>query len=101
MRILRGGSAQTPSGKWIKFDVELDESDIQRLLIEHNIENATPTVRELFALLEAEAETLVSLKMEQFGVSGEISAKQHAARVTKLLNKISDNYYGGIGDNEI
>jgi hypothetical protein len=101
LKILRGGSAETASGKWVKFDVELDETDLQRILSETNIVASTLSVRDVFSLLEAEAETLVTLKMEQLGARSEVSAKDQAARVTKILNKLSDNFYGGIGDNEI
>jgi hypothetical protein len=101
VRLVRGGSAQTASGAWVKFDVELDESDLQRILIEHDMNGAQLSVREVFAILEAEAETLLILKMEQLGARSDKTAQQAAARVTKLMNKLSDNFAGGIGDNEI
>lgn len=101
MRILRGGSAESASGRWVKFDVELDESDLQRILVENDMVGAKLSVREVFTLLEAEAEVLVSVKMEQLGAKGAVSARDQAARAAKVRNKLWDNFQGGIGDNEI
>jgi hypothetical protein len=101
LRIVRGGSAETASGRWVKFDVELDESDLQRILVENDMSGARLSVREVFSILEAEAETLILLKMEQLGARGDRSAREQAARVTKIMNKLQDNFDGGNGDNEI
>lgn len=95
MKVLRGGSAEVGSNKWVKFDIELDGSDLQRLLIENDLSDVTLTVREAFSLLEAEAETLVTLKMEQLGAKGDVTARDQAQRVTKLISKFQEKYVGG------
>ena len=103
MEILRGGSAETASGRWVKFDVKLDETDFERILKEHDIpaDPRTFTVNEVFAILEAKAETLVLLKFEQMGAKGDRSAREQNARLVKLLNRHSDNFHGGYGGEEI
>ena len=98
MKILRGGSAETANGKWVKFDVELDESDLQRILIEHELvhsgnrlaEKLNLTVGQVFQILEAEAEMLVTLKMQMLGIPG-ASVAEHKARLTKILDKLKAN----------
>jgi len=92
LRIVRGGSAETASGKWVKFDVELDESDIQRILIANDIAGHVLSVRDAFQLLEAEAEFLVVAKMTQLGAVGDISFEDARGRANKILNKIKDNF---------
>jgi hypothetical protein len=74
VRILRGGSAESTSGRWVKFDVELDESDIQAEVIKHNLAGRDLSVIQKYTLLVKLAELLVTVRMEALGVRGEQSS---------------------------
>ncbi len=66
MLVRQGWSGETASNRWAKFDIELDETDLGRLLREHDIAppEALSTV-DAYRLLEAEAERLVRVKLAQ------------------------------------
>lgn len=91
MRIVRGGSAQTHSGNWVKFDIELDEHDLQRILVENDMLDVQLTVRQVFSILVGEAELLVTVKLEQLGAKGEVAAKELSARQAALLDKLKNS----------
>ncbi len=76
MRILRGGSAETANGKWVKFDVELDESDLQAEVVKYNLAGRDFTVIQKFTLLVKLAELLVTVRMEELGAKGEFPVAQ-------------------------
>jgi hypothetical protein len=69
MRIVRGGSAETKDNRWVKFDIELDESDLQGETVKYNL--ADLTVIQKYTLLTKLAELLVTVRMETLGVKGE------------------------------
>jgi hypothetical protein len=71
MKVLRGGSAETRNNRWVKFDVELDESDLQAEVYKYNLALRELTVIQKYSLLVKLAELLVTIRMETLGVSGE------------------------------
>ena len=71
MRILRGGSAEVRSNQWFKFDIELDESDLQALCIKHNIDQESLTVIQKYKLLVNQAELLTTVEMQKQGMEGD------------------------------
>jgi len=75
MRVLRGGSAENSSNRWVKFDVELDESDMQAEVIKYNLDASKLTVLQKYSLLVKLAELLVTVRMEALGVVGAASSK--------------------------
>lgn len=75
MRVLRGGSAENANNRWVKFDIELDESDLQAEVIKHNLAGAELTVIQKYTLLVKLAELLVTVRMEALGVQGEESSQ--------------------------
>jgi hypothetical protein len=61
MRVLKGWSEEIQSCKWAKSDVELDETDLHRLLAEGNVEEKywnDLTTSQVFGILSLEAERL-------------------------------------------
>lgn len=72
MKILRGGSAEVAPNRWFKFDIELDESDLQALTVKHNLSGLT--VIQKYKLLVKQAELLTTIEMESQGLSGDKSA---------------------------
>jgi hypothetical protein len=83
VKILRGGSAETASGKWVKFDIELDEGDIQSEVMKYNLAGPTLTVIQKYTLLVKLAELLVTVRMEELGATGDTA-------VTKLNQSYKD-----------
>jgi hypothetical protein len=76
MKVLRGGSAENSQGRWVKFDVELDESDIQAEVIKYNLAQEQLTVLQKYTLLVKLSELLVTVRMESLGVIGDVSASK-------------------------
>lgn len=77
MKIVRGGSAENKDKRWVKFDIELDESDLQAETIQHNL--APLTVIQKYTLLTKLAELLVTVRMETLGVGGADSSALNKA----------------------
>lgn len=88
MKILRGGSAEIKPNKWHKFDIELDESDLQAIVVKHNIDYSKLTVISKYKLLTWQAEILVTAEMNSQGVTGEKSIGD--------LTEIFNNYVAGL-----
>lgn len=86
MKILKGGSAEVRNGKWIKFDLELDESDLQALTVRYNL--ADLTVIQKYTLLVKQAELLITVQMESEGVTGDKSSKDLVAEFNALIEKL-------------
>lgn len=76
MIVLRGGSAETANGKWVKFDVTLDESDLQAEVIHNSLDLSAMTVIQKYSLLTKLAELLVTVRMEDLGAKGDKTASQ-------------------------
>ncbi len=74
MKVLRGGSAETSSNKWFKFDVELDENDLQAIAIQYSLDYGLLSVVQKYRILSKQAEILVSVEMEQAGLAGKVSS---------------------------
>lgn len=75
MKILRGGSAEIRPNRWFKFDVELDESDLQAIVIKHNIDGDKLTVGQKYQTLVKQAELLTTIEMEGQGMEGDKSSR--------------------------
>jgi hypothetical protein len=88
VRILRGGSAETTSNRWVKFDVELDESDLQAEVIKYNLAGRDLTVIQKYTLLVKLAELLVTVRMEELGAKGGTSVAE--------LNQAYKEYVSGL-----
>lgn len=88
MKILRGGSAETVNNRWVKFDIELDESDLQAEVVKYNLAGHDLTVIQKYTLLVKLAELLVTVRMEELGAKGEISVAQ--------LNQTYKDYVSGL-----
>ena len=88
MRILRGGSAEIKPNKWHKFDIELDESDLQAIVVKYSIDYDKLTVISKYKLLTWQAEILVTAEMNSQGVQGEKSLGE--------LTQIFNNYVDGL-----
>lgn len=71
MIVLRGGSAESAGGRWVKFDVTLDESDLQAEVMKYNLAGRDLTVIQKYTLLVNLAELLVTVRMEALGVKGD------------------------------
>jgi hypothetical protein len=71
VKILKGGSLEVERNKWQKFDIELDESDLQAIVVTNGIDSAKLTVVQKFTVLSKQAEILVTAQMESVGASGD------------------------------
>ncbi len=74
MKVLRGGSAETSSNKWFKFDVELDEGDLQAITFQYGLDYDKLSVIQKYRILSKQAEVLVTVEMEQAGLTGKVSS---------------------------
>lgn len=83
MKILRGGSAEVRSNQWFKFDIELDESDLQALRIKHNLGDLT--VIQKYKLLVKQAELLTTIEMEAQGLNGDKRASELLIEFNELI----------------
>lgn len=88
MRVLRGGSAEIRPNKWHKFDLELDESDLQALVVKHSIDYSRLTVIQKYRLMSKQAELLVTVEMENQGVVGETTSATLMEELNTLLAKL-------------
>lgn len=88
MRVLRGGSAETRNNRWVKFDVELDESDLQAEAYKHNVALSELTVVQKYSLLVKLAELLVTVRMEALGVSGEKTSTELTQEYSGYVNSL-------------
>jgi hypothetical protein len=71
VKILRGGSAEIRPNTWFKFDIELDESDLQALIVKHNLDGSKLTVIQKYKLLVNQAELLTTVEMQKQGMEGD------------------------------
>jgi hypothetical protein len=88
LRVLRGGSAENSSGRWVKFDVELDESDYQKLLIENGLDAFDVSTIQKFKLLVKYAELLVTDRMESLGATGDFSSADLRQDLIDFITKL-------------
>jgi hypothetical protein len=84
MRIRQGWSGEVEPGRWAKFDIELEEEDVFRILRKAGAgadDGARLTTGLVYQLLEAEAERLMYVKLTQrYGYP----KAQSAAKIEKL-----------------
>jgi hypothetical protein len=85
LRVLRGGSAETDSNKWFKFDIELDESDLQAIVTKYGINQAALTVIQKYNILSTQAEMLVTIQMEAQGLKGDQDLASYVAKFNTLV----------------
>ena len=76
MKILRGGSAEVRPNHWFKFDIELDESDLQAIVVKNNIDGTKLTVGQRYQVLVKQAELLTTIEMESQALFGDKSSRQ-------------------------
>lgn len=88
MKILRGGTTELPNNKWYKFDIELDESDLQAIVIKNRLDYDKLTVVNKFRIMSMQAELLVTAQMESQGVSGEKSTREYTAMLSEYIEKL-------------
>lgn len=88
MKILRGGSAEVKSNKWFKFDIELDESDLQAIVIKNDIDGEKLTVGQKYQVLVKQAELLTTIEMEGQGMLGDKSSRQLSADLKDFLSTL-------------
>lgn len=88
MRVLRGGSAEVSNNKWFKFDIELDESDLQAIVIKNGLDLAKLTVGQKYQLLVTQAELLVTLQMESQDLTGQKSSRDILSEFNSLIEKM-------------
>jgi hypothetical protein len=88
LRVLRGGSAEVESNKWFKFDIELDESDLQAIVIKNDLDAGKLTVGQKYQLLVSQADILVTLQMEGQNLTGEKSSRILMAEFNALVSKM-------------
>lgn len=88
MKILRGGSAEVKPNNWFKFDIELDESDLQALVVKNNLDYAQLTVIAKYRLLVAQAELLTTVQMETQGAVGNDSASHLNDKLKALIESL-------------
>lgn len=91
MRVLRGGSAENKSNRWVKFDVELDESDYQQLLVENGLDPSDLTVIQKFNLLVKYAELLVTVRMESLGAVGDSSSAELLQELKTFIDRLKES----------
>jgi hypothetical protein len=94
VKLRQGWSGEVGGGRWAKFDLSLDETDLRRLLVDAGID-VDPVELPLtlaFRLLEAEAETLVLAKLvSRYGMDGSTAAtriSELSAAKTQALQQI-------------
>lgn len=94
MRVRQGWSGEVKPNQWVKFDVELDEEDLRRLLAADDrwTEDTKISLGLAYMLLENEAERLVTTKLVSrwnFDFkAGQIKTKQLAERRAELLDRV-------------
>jgi hypothetical protein len=88
LKVLRGGSAENSSNRWVKFDVELDESDYQQLLIENQLDAFDLTTLQKFNLLVKYAELLVTVRMEALGSTGDVHSSVLLQELKAFIEKL-------------
>ena len=96
MKILKGGTAEVEkNGRnyWKKFDVELDESDLQAIVVKNSLNYDQLTVGMKYSILVKQAEVLIAIEFESDGLHGDKSSRDLVQEFTFFLDslpKVSD-----------
>lgn len=87
MRVRQGWSGEFTPNQWGKLDIDVDEDDLYRMLIENGLpEDVTLTNSEVFALLNSEARRLLATALlDRFG--GTAAEDQ----ITNLVAEVKTN----------
>lgn len=88
MRILRGGSAEVRPNNWFKFDIELDESDLQAIVVKYGLDYDKLTVIDKYRIMTKQAELLTTIEMEQQGAVGQNSVADLKTAFMKIVNDL-------------
>lgn len=95
MKVRQGWSGEIEPNRWGKFDLELEEEDLRRLLADAHLPADTPVPLALaFQLLENEAEFLVLAKLvTRYGYPNE-TGRERMAQLTTAKGKLLDKLRG-------
>jgi hypothetical protein len=74
--------------KWHKFDIELDESDLQAIVVKHGIDGDKLTVIQKYKVLVAQAELLVTVEFEKAGGSSDKTSGYLLGEFNEILSKL-------------
>jgi hypothetical protein len=88
VKVLRGGSAESSNNRWVKFDVELDESDIQANVVQYGLDYDALSVIQKYTMLVKQAELLVTVRMETLGVTGDRSSTELQQDFVAYIKKL-------------
>lgn len=88
MKVLKGGSAEVAPNRWSKFDIELDESDLQAIVVKNNLDPAKLSVGQKYSILTKQAEILITHQMETEGLIGEKSSSDLVIEFHKILGNM-------------
>jgi hypothetical protein len=86
LKILRGGSAEVKPNRWFKFDIELDESDLQAIVVKNSIDGAKLSVVQKYQVLVKQAELLTTIEMEAQEMLGKKSSRELIVEFTEYLH---------------
>lgn len=88
MKVLTGWSGQDEAGSWHRLDVELDETDVLRLTTTHGL--VEMTVPQVFLLLSAEAEYLLSVGKKHRNIPVDVAqAKANLDSVIRVVQAVT------------
>lgn len=88
MKILKGGSAEVKPNVWKKFDIELDESDLQAITVKHNLDTSKLSVIMKYQLMVKQADLLITLQMESEGLTGDKSVETLSGEFRSLISQL-------------
>lgn len=78
VKVLKGFSEELQKCQWAKADVELDSTDLEEMLLEHQIDVHGLTVSQKYAILSTEAEKLLTVEYIR-------AVKTHQGAVSQAL----------------
>lgn len=92
MKVRHGWSGEVKPNVWAKAQVELEEEDLRRLLVQIGLPDFFPiSVSHAYQLLEVEAERLLTVKLiARYGYDGDAALAALTEQRTKIINKLKD-----------
>ena len=90
MKVLVGWSGQDDTGSWHRLDAELDETDLGRVLAQHDL-SPSLTSQGAFLLLLSEAERLLSLVQLSRGLIKEETAEAADRNFKSVVEAFASN----------
>lgn len=88
MKITKGGSAEVSPNRWHKFDVELDETDLQAIVVKYLLDYPQLTVGMKYSILVKQAEILVTIQFEAEGLKSNKSSRDLIQEFAFFLNSL-------------